>query len=142
MQGVSLTIQEKEKFLQKLKSFNGNVSQAARSIKIGRSAIYEHKKDDADFSKAWDEIIDGLVDDAEKELYRRAVKGVRKPVFYKGEEVAAIKEYSDTLLMFFLKGKKPQTYRERFDIDANVKGTLDVNIAAAIDQLYDAKEDS
>lgn len=140
MQGKTLTVQDKEIFLKKLRSFKGNISKAARSLKLSRQVFYEHKKSDEAFSDAWDEIIESLIDDAEGELYRRAVKGTLKPVYYKGQKVGKIREFSDTLLMFWLKGKKPEVYRERFDIDTTLKGSLDVNIQSAIDKIYDDDE--
>lgn len=136
MQGNPLTAEEKELFLIKLRSFKGNISKAARSIKRSRSALYEQKKEDTEFGDAWEEIIESLIDDAEGELYRRAVKGVIKKHYYKGVEIAKFKEYSDTLLMFWLKGKRPEVYRERFDIDTNISGSLDVSIEKAIDKIY------
>lgn len=52
------------------------------------------------------------LDDAEGEMYRRAVHGTTKPVYQGGQKVGAIKEYSDTLLIFMLKAHKPDMYRE------------------------------
>ena len=65
------------------------------------------------FAAAWDEVEDAVADTMERELYRRAVEGVDKPVFHQGDEVATIREYSDTLLIFGLKGARPEKYRER-----------------------------
>ena len=48
------------------------------------------------------------------EADRRAKDGVLKPVFYKGEIVGSIPQYSDNLLMFRLKALRPDKYRERF----------------------------
>src|SRR5687768_6811869 len=128
MQGVALTAQEKQKFLQKLYASAGNVSKAAKAIKIARNTAYEHKKSDNDFSAAWDNVIESVADAMEEELHRRAVKGVQEPVFYKGQMVAKIRKYSDRLLEFALKGKRPEIYRDRLDLNANVQGSLDVNL--------------
>lgn len=49
----------------------------------------------------------------ESEAIRRAYEGVDKPVFYKGKECGAIREFSDTLMMFLLKGMMPAKYRDR-----------------------------
>ena len=136
MQGVALTIQDKEKFLQKLHSSAGNVSKAAKAIKISRNVAYEHKKKDTDFAAAWDEVIEAVADEMEQELYRRAVKGTLKPIFYKGQLVTKVREYSDRLLEFGLKGKRPEIYRERLDLNAHHTGTLDPNIQFTIDKIY------
>ena len=136
MQGKPLEPQQKAKFLAKLLSSAGNVSKAAKAAGISRTAAYEHKSTDADFSGAWDDIINQVVDAMEEELHRRAVKGVQEPVFYKGQMVAKVRKFSDRLLEFALKGKRPDIYRERFDINQNVSGSLDVNIQHTIDQVY------
>jgi hypothetical protein len=136
MQGVELTPQEKQKFLARLAATAGNVSKAAQAAKISRSTAYEHKSKDADFSKAWDNIEEAVTDAMEQELYRRAVKGVPEPVFHKGEIVAKVRKYSDRLLEFGLKSKRPEKYRERFDVNQNIAAMLDLNIQATINQIY------
>ena len=55
---------------------------------------------------------------------RRASEGTLKPVFYQGKMCGEIREYSDTLLIFLLKARRPETYRERSDINSTVRGTL------------------
>ena len=39
----------------------------------------------------------------------------RPPVYYQGKEVGQIRKFSDTLLIFLLKGARPETYRERHE---------------------------
>ena len=41
--------------------------------------------------------------------------GVEKPVHYKGKRVDTVRRFSDTLLMFLLKARRPDIHRERFD---------------------------
>jgi hypothetical protein len=45
-------------------------------------------------------------------------------VFQGGEEVGQVREYSDSLAMFVLKGRLPEVYRDRQDL--NVSGTLGI----------------
>ena len=60
-------------------------------------------------------------DALEAEAIRRATEGVLKPTgWYKGEPGGYIREYSDILLIFLLKGAKPDKYAER----VQVRGTL------------------
>jgi hypothetical protein len=55
-------------------------------------------------------------DRLEEEAWRRAVDGVEEPVgFYRGEPGAYVRRYSDTLLIFLLKGLRPEKYRERYE---------------------------
>jgi hypothetical protein len=50
----------------------------------------------------------------EDEAMGRAVEGVEKPISVNGE-LKTIREYSDTLLIFLLKGAAPEKYRERYE---------------------------
>ena len=47
-----------------------------------------------------------------KEAYRRAVLGVAEPVYQGGELVGTVQRYSDRLLEFLIRGRRPQTYRD------------------------------
>jgi hypothetical protein len=46
---------------------------------------------------------------------RRAYEGVERPVTVAGKR-ELVREYSDTLLIFLLKGLRPAKYRERYDV--------------------------
>jgi hypothetical protein len=78
---------------------------------------YKARKSDAGFSDAWDQALEAGIQVAEEALFTRAVTGWQKPVFYQGDEVATVTEYSDTLLQFLLRAKRPSTYRENSTID-------------------------
>ncbi len=49
----------------------------------------------------------------EDEAVRRAKDGVEEPVYQGGKLVGHVQKYSDTLLIFLLKGAKPEKFRER-----------------------------
>ncbi len=91
----------------------GIVGVACTKAKIGRSTVYDVRKEDEAFAAAWDAALDDAVDTMESEAWRRGVKGTQKPVFQGGKEVGRIREYSDTLLIFMLKGARPEKYRDR-----------------------------
>ncbi len=56
-------------------------------------------------------------DRLEAEAWRRAVEGVERPVgWYQGKPGGYVKEYSDVLLIFLLKGLRPEKYRERMEL--------------------------
>src|SRR3546814_12055870 len=50
------------------------------------------------------------LDDLEAVLLERAAHGVEKPVFYGGKPCGTVRQYSDTLAMFILRAKRPNTY--------------------------------
>lgn len=141
MQGRTLTTDEKAKFIKTLISTGGNVSRACKAVTIARSTAYDHKKTDTAFSGLWDDAVEEGLDALEQEARRRAFKGTRKPIYYMGKKIDYIREYSDTLLIFLLKGGRPEKFRERMDINQNISGSLDVNIEAEIDTVYDGKNE-
>jgi len=52
----------------------------------------------------------------EKEAWRRAEQGVAEPVYQHGKQVGTIQRYSDQLLMFLLRARAPERYRDRVDV--------------------------
>lgn len=120
-------------------SETASVSRACTRAKIGRRTVYDWRETDADFAKAWDEALDLGSDALEDEAIRRAKDGTLKPVFYEGRKCGTIREYSDTLLIFMLKGRRPK-FRDHIKLDAHVTGgVLCVGAAAATGQDWAKK---
>ena len=108
----------KQIFLKEL-ARTGIVGTACKKAKIGRTTAYKVRDEDEDFAAAWAAALDDATDDMEAEAWRRGKQGTLKPVFQGGKEVGKIREYSDTLLIFMLKGARPEKYRDRQQIDVN-----------------------
>jgi hypothetical protein len=99
----------------------GNISRAAAAAEVSRSLHYRWLEDEgyrAEFDNAHDEACDSL----EAEARRRAEEGVDEPVFYKGEVCGTVRRYSDTLMIFLLKGAMPEKYKDRGELQVK-KGT-------------------
>ena len=125
---VKLSDRKIKKFLSTLRR-TGKVSFSARAAGYADSSyMHKLKAADANFAKAWDEALNAAHDMLEDEAMRRAVEGVDKPVMYKGEVVAYEKEYSDQLLMFLLRGNRPDKFRD----NVQVIGTINHNVGIAI----------
>lgn len=77
---------------------------------------------DTRWRELWDESLELFADRLEAEMARRAIEGVDKPVFYKGEEVGSIREYSDTLAITLAKAVRPARFRENVKVDADING--------------------
>jgi hypothetical protein len=140
---------------------NGNVRLAAQLAGVGRTTVYDHKKDDPDFAKAFDEAAQDAADSLEAEARRRAIEGVNEPVVHQGkvsgvwvnhagEQVTegtpgakliplTVKKYSDTLLIFLLKGRRPDVFGDKTTImnhgDITLRNLSDGKAAA--DQILD-----
>jgi hypothetical protein len=117
------TDRAREIFIATLSEFC-NVSEAARAAGIARSTAYEWREDDAEFAALWDEAEQHAADKLEREAWRRAVEGVEKPVYYRGDEVGHVKEYSDRMLEILLKGHRPEKFVDR--IKAEHSGSVPV----------------
>ena len=115
-------------FIEALKK-NGNVRDSCALANIDRTTAYEHRNSDLAFRKLWEDALDDAADSLEAEAVRRARDGVDEPVFYMGAECGAIRKYSDTLLIFLLKGIRPEKYRERVSVDVNYKQQFEIFVA-------------
>lgn len=93
-----------------------NVSRAARRAGVTRPKAYYHRDRNEAFAQAWDEALEVGVDALEEEMWRRAVEGIPNPIYYKGQLIDEIKEYSDTLAIFLAKAHRPEKFRERYDV--------------------------
>jgi hypothetical protein len=95
----------------------GNVRRAAHQVGFAASIMYRHARKDPAFAQAWDAAMQEAMDTVlEPEASRRAVDGVETGVSYRGERVGVERTYSDTLLIFLLKGWRPERYKERREV--------------------------
>lgn len=96
----------RQAFLDSLR-VTGNVSAAARLVGKARASLYRIRRNDPDFAAAWQDALEEAVDWLELEALRCAVEGTEENRFSKGEIVGTITRYSDCLLMFLLKARRP-----------------------------------
>lgn len=112
-------------FLEEL-ARSGNVSLAAKFAGLDRHHAYEARDADPEFAKAWSDAMDAAADLLEQEARRRAYEGVEEPVYGRisreqDGQIGTVQKYSDVLLIFLLKGARPEKYRERRDVTASVQ---------------------
>lgn len=90
----------------------GNISQACKVCKIGRTAIYEWRDADPLFAAKLATAIERGIDETEDEAHRRAMLGYDEPIVYQGEiqkvrgKVQTVKRFSDYLLARYLAAKR------------------------------------
>ena len=103
---------------------------------ISRRVIYTpFWENDAEFQQQMERAHRMAVDVLEDEATRRAVEGWVEPVgWYKGEAGGMVRRYSDTLLIFRLKGEAPQKYAERMQLSG---GLASINMDALPDDLLE-----
>lgn len=88
----------KPEFLEALRG-TATVTEACRQAGIGRSAAYSARQKDEPFAVAWADVEEESTETLEKVAAQRAVDG------------------SDTLMIFLLKSRRPQKYRENVKIE-------------------------
>jgi hypothetical protein len=132
------TLQHKKRAFLEAYSQTGNITRAAEISEVSRQSHYEWLKDDSDYPAAFKEADEKASERLEAEARRRAVEGTSKPVFYQGMVCGAIQEYSDTLLMFLLKGAKPQKYRDNVSMEHTGKDGSPIEIRNMSDAEIDA----
>lgn len=124
----------KKVFLQSLAE-TGNVTVSATVANVERGTVYDHRKRDPLFEKAFNVALDKAADLIEHALRERAVNGVVKHVTHKGYLVtvpvdkdgkvvrdgdpAAVgfaplveRQFDTTAAIFLLKGIRPEKYRD------------------------------
>lgn len=99
-----------------------NVTEACQATGIARKTAYNHREQFPEFKDAWLRAEAVAADKLEREAWRRAVEGWEEPVFGSlgnnsgSGEVGRIRKYDSTMLIFLLKGHKPEKFRERQEI--------------------------
>lgn len=115
------SVQHLKKTMLDLLAQSGNVSLAAREAGIDRSTHYAWLRDDVEYAKGAAEAMEVATDALEAEARRRGIDGVTEPTgWYQGRAGGYVQKYSDTLLIFLLKGARPEKYRDRGDISLDV----------------------
>lgn len=112
-------------FLEELAKSGCVSSSAERAGYSDTTFLYKVRKQDEEFAEAWAEAEEAGTDILLGEARRRAVEGVDEPVFYKGEVVGYKRNYSDSMLMFLIKGKRPE-FRDRAQTDVKIDANLGV----------------
>ena len=107
---------DEETFLRVL-SETANVVESCKAAGVKRRSVYRWRDEDPEFRKAWDDANERGTDALEDEAIRRASKGTRKPVFYKGTICGHVREYSDTLMIVMLKARRPAKFKERSAVE-------------------------
>jgi len=91
-----------------------SVSAACQAARVSRTIAYRRRAANQAFAESWSDALEEALDALELEARRRAVEGVERPVYYKGQECGRIRRYSDSLLIFLLKAYRPWKFRDNY----------------------------
>jgi hypothetical protein len=92
----------KAAFIASLRS-HGNITAASMAAGINRDTAYKARERDPEFAAKWADALDQAVELLELTAHNRALV------------------QSDTLMIFLLKAHRPEKYRERYDVNINIK---------------------
>jgi len=96
----------------------GTITQAAKAAGMYRQRHFEWVKADPAYADAFAHAEEEAIDGMEQEARRRAVDGIETNHYDKdGKLLFTDHKYSDLLLIFLLKGARPDKYRERSVIE-------------------------
>jgi hypothetical protein len=107
----------------------GQLKQTCAAVDIDHELHYYWLKTDATYKAAFADAKEMAASTLEDEAIRRARDGVMRPVYYLGEVVGEELTYSDTLLIFLLKGAMPARYGQ------NVQANITLQIQRAVETV-------
>lgn len=119
------TPKKREQFLDALRN-TCNITKACDLAGLGRASAYEWREEDESFARDWKKALEMGADLLEDEAVRRAKDGVEEPVYQAGKLVGHVQKYSDTLLIFLLKGAKPKKYGDRMALSGSDGAPLQI----------------
>lgn len=123
----------------------GNVVQAAAAVGLSRFAHYAWLSRSENYRHAFEWAKVAMVDYLESEALRRAVEGWEEPVYGKDGIIGTKQRFSDTLLIFMLKGAAPEKYAD-FSVqkrqiisrsEQHVQVDVRVSVSESLDELHD-----
>jgi hypothetical protein len=95
----------------------GTISRAAKAVGINRDTVLNWRNQDSEFEKLFINADCDIADELEAHAIERATTGVRKTVYFRGTRIGETIEKSDTLLMFLLRARRPELYRDKCEHD-------------------------
>lgn len=117
----------------------GIVGVACDAGGVSRATFYNWLDADPEFASEAMAAVEHAADRMEAEAIRRGVDGVETAVFDKnGNEVGTITKHSDVLLIFMLKARRPQRFRDRWDPTSAMDDRPDAQSLLARDEIHAA----
>ncbi len=110
------------------------INRAAEAAEVDRSTHYDWLANDPEYSDMFIKARAMAAQQLEDEAVRRAVEGCDRPLGVAGQ-VVQVREFSDTLLIFLLKGMMPEKYRERSSVEHSGPGGAPLLDLTAVDEF-------
>jgi hypothetical protein len=124
------------RFLERI-SLGDTVYEACQYCDVDRM-VAEQWLEDKTFQRRYKLAQEDAADLLEKEARRRAVDGVEKGVYFKGEKCDTEVQYSDSLMMFLLKGRRRDVFGDKVDVNADIRHTSIIAVLKALPMIRPA----
>ena len=110
------TAERQEAFLKALAAC-GCVRDACKAVGMSHVSAYalRARPSAIAFRKAWDAALDCAMHRLEEAALSRAIHGVARPVFYKGEQVGEWRDHDERLTVFLLRYRRPHRFGSQLD---------------------------
>jgi hypothetical protein len=108
---------------------------AANVAGVERRTHYRWMTSDPVYAQRFARAEEAATQRLEQEARRRAMVGVEEPIYYRGKVCGSVKKYSDVLLIFLLKARRPSVYRERFDQTINIRDDSDLSALSSAELI-------
>lgn len=122
---LSFDDNRKQKFLEALSTY-GNITSAAGVVGVSASTVKRHMSEDEFFAECVNVAKAQHLAKLEAAATKRAVEGVEKAVWFKGQKVGTETVYSDGLLQTLLAANDRERYgKSGGDVSVNVNNGMD-----------------
>lgn len=105
-------------------ALTGKKRKSAMLAMIEPHSLWAYRKDHADLAERELEALafyaEWITEQIDEAIFKRAIRGVKEPVFYEGAQCGTKRVYSDKLLAMLAKRYIP-AFRDSLEIDATVK---------------------
>ena len=93
------------------------VDEACRRVGMSDTSAYKLRSSPGgrEFRRAWDAALDCTIHRLEQSAVSRAINGVARPVFHKGEQVGEWRYFDERLTMFLLRSRRTKRYGKWLD---------------------------
>lgn len=131
MRGKAFTPGRADIFLEAIASGSED-KDAAEYAGVTLNGVRDRQRNDPKFNHAYRIAREARIETYRAEMRRRAVEGTVRPVFYRGEQVGGVREYSDRLLEVLAKAEDPDTFGDRKVIEVAVSPMTGNDVAQAL----------
>jgi len=121
----------------------GCVDESCRRVGMSDTSAYRLRLRNPAFADAWEAALELGLDRVEDAATARSIRGVARPIFYKGEQVGEWRHHDERLTMFLLRQRKARRYGKWIEreppppLDDDFRNDPDIRLIRAIDDFED-----